>query len=74
MWHQHWRSGVNGGNERYGNSGGSERTWYNAYFKAKGYGKGVAKTFLEEFGHPKERTFTEGKRAALMASRWVTRR
>ena len=59
---------------RYGNSGIGERTFYNAYFKAKPYGEWVAKTFLKEFGHPKEGTFTDEKRAALMASRWVTRR
>ena len=68
---QRWRAGVHGGDVRYGNSGGKEREYYRAFGKAKGLGLAVRDAFLQEFGHPKEGTFTEERRQKLLNSQWL---
>lgn len=73
-WHhrgQVWRPGVNGGDERYGGSGGKDRQYYHAFYVAKGLGKGVLAAFEKEFGHPKKGTFTAERYGALLASKWL---
>lgn len=73
-WHhrgQVWRAGVNGGDERYGGSGGKDRQYYHAFYIAKGLGKGVLAAFEKEFGHPKQGTFTAERYGALLASKWL---
>ena len=68
---QAWRSGVDGGDERYGNSGGREREYYRAYYKAQGLGSAVLRAFKDEFGHPKEGTYSEERKQRLLASKWL---
>ena len=45
--------GVNGGRERWGDPGGSNRDYYAAYYRAKGKGgKAATRAFVEVFGRP----------------------
>ena len=46
------RSGVNGGRERKGISGGNNREYYKLYYKYKGKGKGKLNWFKKVYGEP----------------------
>ena len=46
------RYGVNGGRERKGISGGSNRDYYKLYYKYKGKGKGKLDWFKKVYGEP----------------------
>jgi hypothetical protein len=50
---ERWRSGVNGGKQRYGNSGGSHREYYAGLFRAKRQGK--MSSYIREHGPPPAR-------------------
>lgn len=49
---QRFRSGAMGGYQRWGNSGGANRDYYKAYYRAKGKGKEALKKFVAEVGPP----------------------
>ena len=70
---QEWRAGVNGGDARYGTPGGKEKEYYRAFGKARGLGEAVLRAFKEEFGHPKEGTFTAERKQRLLESKWLRR-
>ena len=62
---QQWRSGKDGGDQRYGNPGGQCREYYKAFKRVQKLGKRMEKTFLEEYGHPKAGNYTAERKAKL---------
>jgi hypothetical protein len=47
-----WRSGVNGGRQRFGDSGGQHREYYRLFYRAKKNGEEAFNKFIEDNGHP----------------------
>ena len=52
---ERFRAGVNGGRERFGDSGGQNRNYYRAYYTAKGQGEMALQRFLQTHGPPPSR-------------------
>ena len=52
---ERWRSGINGGKARFGNSGGANKKYYQGFYAAKGLGRAELKAFIEQFGPPPTR-------------------
>ena len=50
--HEARRSGINGGRNRYGTSGGKNKAYYHAYYAAKGKGKAAVVAFKRTYGKP----------------------
>ena len=47
-----YRYGTNGGRERSGYSGGSNRVYYKGFYHAKGKGKAAVARYVEAYGEP----------------------
>jgi len=56
-----WRSGVNGGKQRFGSSGGQHREYFAGLYRSKGKGKESMREFIRLHGPPPRKGQGKGK-------------